>query len=114
MNRNVSSSNIRDMEATLPLRPIRMSHTHESNAESSSQINQYPYNDYWRSPVVHQHYSTVQTSTGCHGFVNGNLGNVGLPSYHHQSDLHVAGLDGSLRLRTHPYGTTYSAMHASM
>ncbi|XP_015596745.1 paired mesoderm homeobox protein 2 isoform X2 [Cephus cinctus] len=112
-------SNTREMEATLPLRPIRVSHPHESNPESlqpPSQVPQYPYSEYWRSP---QHYAAVQTTSSCHGFVNGNLGNMGIPSYH-QADTHP-GLDGTsmnglnaLRLRTHPYGAPYSAMHASM
>lgn len=60
----------------------------------------------------------MQAST-CHGFINGNLGNVNLPPYH-QTEIH-GGLEGStmsslnaLRFRAHPYGTAYSAMHASM
>ncbi|XP_033228324.1 paired mesoderm homeobox protein 2-like [Belonocnema kinseyi] len=116
MNRGVSTS--REMEATLPLRPIRINHSHENNAEhlQSPQITQYPYSDYWRSS---QHYATVQSTTSCHGFVNGNLGNLGLTTYH-QPEVHAA-LDtpsmnsiSALRLRNHPYGATYSAMHASM
>lgn len=123
MNRGASAS--REIETTtLPIRPIRVAHSHEhgNNSENGSlqsgQIAaQYPYGDYWRSP---QHFGTVQaTSTGCHGFVNGNLGNVGFPTYH-QADVHP-GLEASsvnglnaLRLRSHPYGSAYSAMHASM
>ncbi|XP_076232980.1 uncharacterized protein LOC143178308 [Calliopsis andreniformis] len=117
VNRGVSST--REMEATLPLRPIRVTHTQENNTEAlqSSQVshNQYPYTEYWRSS---QHYASMQTTT-CHGFINGNLGNINLPSYH-QSEIH-GGLEGPtinslnvLRFRTHPYGTAYSPMHASM
>ncbi|XP_012270316.1 paired mesoderm homeobox protein 2 [Orussus abietinus] len=116
MSRGVSAS--REMEAALPLRPIRVAHPHEHNqALSTPQVPQYTYSDYWRSP---QHYSAVQTTASCHGFVNGNLGNMGIASYHQQETGH-SGLDGSsmnslnsLRLRTHPYGSAYSAMHASM
>ncbi|KAG7197839.1 hypothetical protein KM043_001651 [Ampulex compressa] len=122
INRGASAS--REIEATLPLRPIRVGHGHENGPTTtdhqlqSPPVSQYPYTDYWRSP---QHYATVQATTTCHGFVNGNLSNVNLPSpYHHQADIH-AGLETSpmnslnaLRLRTHPYGTAYSAMHASM
>ena len=107
------------MEAALPLRPIRVNHNHESNSEplQSPQIAQYPYSDYWRSP---QHYATVQSTTSCHGFLNGNLGNLGLSTYH-QPEVHAA-LEtpssvnslSALRLRNHPYGAAYSAMHASM
>lgn len=115
MNRNVTSSR-GEMEAALPLRPIRVNN-HESNSEQvqSPQIGQYPYSDYWRSQ---QHYATVQSTTSCHGFVNGNLGNIGLATYH-QPEVHTS-LEGTsmnslsaLRLRNHPYGA-YSAMHASM
>ncbi|XP_043276139.1 paired mesoderm homeobox protein 1-like [Venturia canescens] len=124
LNRGVSTS--REIESTtLPLRPLRVTHSHEhgNNNETStmqsSQLGQYGYSDYWRSP---QHYTAVQTtSSTCHGFVNAaNLGNVAFPTYH-QTDLHH-GLDAAstvngisaLRLRGHPYGSSYSAMHASM
>lgn len=116
INRGVSSA--REMETTLPLRPIRVTHTQENTTESlqTPQVAQYPYSDYWRSS---QHYASMQATTTCHGFINGNLGNVNLPSYH-QSEIH-GGLEGStmnglnaLRFRTHPYGTAYPAMHASM
>ncbi|KAH0952737.1 hypothetical protein HN011_010036 [Eciton burchellii] len=133
MSRGVSAS--REMEAALPLRPIRLSHPpqhgEENNAESpqsaitnTQMTAQYPYSDYWRTMQT-QHYA-VQTAatTGCHGFAaNGGLTNVGLPPYHHhQTDIHHGtSLDGpsvnslnALRLRAHPYGSTYSAMHASM
>ncbi|XP_011869509.1 PREDICTED: paired mesoderm homeobox protein 2-like [Vollenhovia emeryi] len=131
MSRGVSAG--REMEAALPLRPIRVSqhppqhHPAESSAESpqaaTTQVTaQYSYGDYWRATP--QHYA-VQTAAaaGCHGFAaNGGLANVGLPPYHHhQADLHHGTLDGAavnglsaLRLRAHPYGTTYPAMHASM
>lgn len=116
LNRGASTS--REIETTLPLRPIRIAHTHETTAESlqSPQVPQYSYSDYWRSP---QHYATVQTAASCHGFVNGNLSNVGFPSYH-QSEGHGGTLDASmnslsaLRLRSHSYGAAYSAMHATM
>lgn len=116
MNRGVSTS--REMEAPLPLRPIRINPSHESNSEhlQSPQITQYPYSDYWRSP---QHYATVQSTTSCHGFVNGNLGNLDLTTYH-QPEVHAAleppsmNSISALRLRNHPYGAAYSAMHASM
>lgn len=114
MNRGVTTN--REMEATLPLRPIRVTnHGSESNSEplQSPQIGQYPYSDYWRSQ---QHYATVQsTTTSCHGFVNGNLG---LTTYH-QPEVHTTLESTSmnslsaLRLRNHPYGA-YSAMHATM
>ncbi|XP_076626753.1 dorsal root ganglia homeobox protein [Colletes latitarsis] len=116
INRGVSSS--REMEAALPLRPIRVTHTQENNTEAlqTSQTAPYPYTEYWRSS---QHYASMQATTTCHGFINGNLGNVNLPSYH-QTEIH-GGLEGTamnslnaLRFRTHPYGTAYSAMHASM
>ncbi|XP_015114197.1 paired mesoderm homeobox protein 2 [Diachasma alloeum] len=115
LNRGASST--REIETTLPLRPIRIAHTHETNSEplQSSQVPQYPYGDYWRSS---QPYGAVQTSASCHGFVNGNLGATGFSSYH-QADVH-SGIEGgingfnALRLRGHPYGTAYSAMHASM
>ncbi|XP_034194340.1 uncharacterized protein LOC117610724 [Osmia lignaria lignaria] len=115
INRGISSN--REMESTLPLRPVRVTHTQENNTEAlqTSQVAQYPYGEYWRTS---QHYASMQT-TSCHGFINGNLANVNLPSYH-QTDIH-SGLEGSainslnaLRFRTHPYGTAYSAMHASM
>lgn len=117
ISRGVSSA--KEMEAALPLRPIRVAHPQENTAESlqTAQMTQYPYGEYWRSS---QHYASMQTSSTCHGFINGNLGNMNIPSYHHQADIH-GGLEGSamnslnaLRFRTHPYGTTYSAMHASM
>lgn len=124
LNRGVSAS--REIESTtLPLRPLRVTHSHEqgNNNEAttlqSSQLGQYGYSDYWRSQ---QHYTAVQTtSSSCHGFVNAaNLGNVAFPTYH-QTDLHhgletassVNGIN-ALRLRGHPYGSSYSAMHASM
>lgn len=110
----------REMETSLPLRTIRVNHAHESNVDptlQTPQMSQYPYGDYWRSTP--QHYAAVQSATSCHGFVNGNLANMNLPSYH-QSDIHSS-IDGSsmnslnaLRFRTHPYGSAYSAMHASM
>ena len=115
INRGVSSN--REVETTLPLRPIRITHTQENNSDTlqTSQVAQYPYSEYWRSS---QHYTSMQAST-CHGFINGNLGNVNLPPYH-QTEIH-GGLEGStmsslnaLRFRAHPYGTAYSAMHASM
>ncbi|XP_043605669.1 dorsal root ganglia homeobox protein-like isoform X2 [Bombus pyrosoma] len=115
INRGISSN--REVETTLPLRPIRITHTQENNSDTlqTSQVTQYPYSEYWRSS---QHYTSMQAST-CHGFINGNLGNVNLPPYH-QTEIH-GGLEGStmsslnaLRFRAHPYGTAYSAMHASM
>ena len=116
MNRGASAT--REMEAALPLRPIRINHNHENGSESlqSPQIGQYTYSDYWRSP---QHYATVQSTTSCHGFSNGNIGNIGLTTYH-QPEVHTALESPSmnslntLRLRNHPYGVAYSAMHASM
>ncbi|XP_034949449.1 paired mesoderm homeobox protein 2-like [Chelonus insularis] len=109
----------REIETTLPLRPIRIAHTHETSSESlqsPSQVSQYSYSDYWRSS---QHYAAIQTTANCHGYVNSNLSNVSFPSYH-QSEVH-GGIDGAamnslsaLRLRSHPYGAAYSAMHASM
>ncbi|KAF7382655.1 dorsal root ganglia homeobox protein [Vespula maculifrons] len=121
LNRGTCTS--RELETTtLPLRPIRVSsHMHENNSENNSfqaqQLPHYSYSEYWRSP---QHYTTVQSSN-CHGFVNANLGNVpALPSYHQSAEIHgavegttITGLS-ALRLRSHPYSTTYSAMHASM
>ncbi|XP_066584431.1 paired mesoderm homeobox protein 2-like [Prorops nasuta] len=117
MNRGVPIT--REMETTLPLRPIRVMHANDNNSESvqPAQITtQYAYNDYWRSA---QHYANIQTTTSCHGFVNGNISNMAIPSYH-QADVHssleestITSLN-TLRLRTHPYGATYSAMHASM
>ncbi|XP_017884904.1 paired mesoderm homeobox protein 2-like [Ceratina calcarata] len=115
INRGVTPC--REAETALPLRPIRITQPQENNSQSlqSSQVAQYPYGDYWRSS---QHYTSVQSAT-CHGFINGNLGNVNLPPYH-QTEIH-GGLEGSamnglnaLRFRTHPYGTAYSTMHASM
>lgn len=103
----------------MPLRPIRIAYTHENTSDglqSPPQVPQYSYSEYWRSS---QHYAAVQTTASCHGFVNGNLSNVSFPSYH-QSEVHGsiegASMNGlsSLRLRSHPYGATYSAMHASM
>lgn len=130
MSRGVSAG--REMEAALPLRPIRVSHPPqhpESNAESSqgaaatTQVTaQYSYGDYWRTTPQHYAVQTAATA-GCHGFAaNGGLANVGLPPYHHhQPDIHHGALDGTavnglsaLRLRAHPYGSTYPAMHASM
>ncbi|XP_020286433.1 dorsal root ganglia homeobox protein-like [Pseudomyrmex gracilis] len=129
MSRGVSAG--REMEAALPLRPIRVSHTPQhadGNAESSQNANttsqtQYSYGEYWRTTP--QHYTAVQTAAaaGCHNFVaNGGLANVGLsPYHHHQTDIHHGHLDGTavnglstLRLRAHPYASTYPAMHASM
>ncbi|XP_011302255.1 paired mesoderm homeobox protein 2 isoform X2 [Fopius arisanus] len=115
LNRGASST--RDIETTLPLRPIRIAHTHETNTEplQSGQVPQYSYSDYWRSP---QAYGGVQSAASCHGFVNGNLSATGFTSYH-QTDVH-SGIEGgmnglnALRLRSHPYGAAYSAMHASM
>ncbi|XP_076673887.1 uncharacterized protein LOC143372000 isoform X2 [Andrena cerasifolii] len=68
INRGVSSA--REMETTLPLRPIRVTHTQETTTESlqTPQVAQYPYSDYWRSS---QHYASMQASTTCHGFING-------------------------------------------
>lgn len=130
MSRGVSTG--REMEAALPLRPIRVSHPPqhpaESSAESSSQgaaattqvTAQYSYGDYWRTTPQHYAVQTAATA-GCHGYAaNGGLANVGLPPYHHhQADIHHGTLDGAaglnaLRLRAHPYGSTYPAMHASM
>ncbi|KAJ8680388.1 hypothetical protein QAD02_016175 [Eretmocerus hayati] len=113
------SSFTKEMETTLPLRPIRLNHAHDSStsdALQSAQVGQYPYSDYWRSS---QHYAAVQTTTSsCHGYVSTGLTNMAIP--YHQSDVH-ANLDNSaisslnsLRLRAHPYGAAYSAMHASM
>lgn len=130
MNRGVSTG--REMETALPLRPIRVPHHSqhaESNVESSQSApapqvtTQYSYGDYWRTTP--QHYAAVQTAAtaSCHGFAaNGGLANVGLsPYHHHQTDIHHGPLDGTtvnslnaLRLRAHPYGSTYPAMHASM
>ncbi|KZC09748.1 Paired mesoderm homeobox protein 2 [Dufourea novaeangliae] len=116
INRGIPST--KEMETALPLRPIRITHTQENNAEplQTTQMAQYPYGEYWRSS---QHYTSMQTSSTCHGFINGNLGNMNIPSYH-QTEIH-GGLEGStmnglnaLRFRTHPYGPAYSAMHASM
>lgn len=109
---NRGSSASREMEVTLPLRPLRINPTstgHENSPSNeslqSTSSSQYPsYTDYWRSHP--QHYVQT-TSPSCQGF--------GMPSYHHQSELHHhTNLDNSsaLRLRPHPYG--YSAMHASM
>lgn len=112
INRGVSTN--REVETTLPLRPIRITHTQENNSEilQTPQVTQYPYSEYWRSS---QHYTSMQTST-CHGFINSNLGNVNLPPYH-QAEIHggstMSNLN-ALRFRTHPYGTSYSPMHASM
>ncbi|XP_016911055.1 paired mesoderm homeobox protein 2-like [Apis cerana] len=112
INRGISTN--REVETTLPLRPIRITHTQENNSEilQTPQVTQYPYSEYWRSS---QHYTSMQTST-CHGFINSNLGNVNLPPYH-QTEIHggstMSNLN-ALRFRTHPYGTSYSPMHASM
>lgn len=132
MSRGVSAG--REMEAALPLRPIRVSHPSQHNTENNTESSQnttsqvtaqYSYSDYWRTTP--QHYA-MQTAS-CHGFAaNGGLANVSLPPYHHhhhhhhhQADIHHGPLDGStmnglnaLRLRAHPYGSTYPAMHASM
>ncbi|XP_011259132.1 ALX homeobox protein 1 [Camponotus floridanus] len=132
MNRGVSAG--REMEAALPLRPIRVSHPSQHNTENNTESSQntttqvtaqYSYGDYWRTTP--QHYA-MQTAS-CHGFAaNGGLANVSLPPYHHhhhhhhhQADIHHGSLDGptmnglnALRLRAHPYGSTYPAMHASM
>lgn len=106
------------METTLPVRPIRIVHSSGTSSEQlqSHPISPYSYSEYWKSP---QHYSAVQTTTSCHSFVNANLCNVGFPSYH-QSEVH-AGVDSAsmnssnaLRLKSHPYNATYSAMHASI
>ncbi|XP_078045147.1 dorsal root ganglia homeobox protein [Augochlora pura] len=116
ISRGVSST--KEMEAALPLRPIRVAHPQENNAETlqTTQMTQYPYGEYWRSS---QHYASMQAPSTCHGLINGNLGNMNIPSYH-QTEIH-GGLEGSamnslnaLRFRTHPYGATYPAMHASM
>lgn len=157
INRGVSAS--REMEAALPLRPIRMPHPQhaaESGATEPSQppapstgagtttaqalTSHYPYGDYWRAAAAAaaatasatttttQHYAMQSATSGCHvGFANGGLANVSLPPYHHhhhhhQTDhIHGSPLDGpavnglsALRLRAHPYGATYPAMHASM
>ncbi|CAG5096993.1 Protein of unknown function [Cotesia congregata] len=107
--RSRGASSTRDIETTLPLRPIRIAYTHENTPEtlqSPPQVPQYSYSEYWRSS---QNY----------GFVNGNLNNVSFPSYH-QSEVHGS-IEGTsmnslsnLRLRSHPYSASYSAMHASM
>ncbi|KAH0563833.1 hypothetical protein KQX54_007116 [Cotesia glomerata] len=107
--RSRGASSTRDIETTLPLRPIRIAYTHENTPEtlqSPPQVPQYSYSEYWRSS---QNYS----------FVNGNLNNVSFPSYH-QSEVHGS-IEGTsmnslsnLRLRSHPYSASYSAMHASM
>ncbi|KAK0096062.1 hypothetical protein PV326_006635 [Microctonus aethiopoides] len=115
---NRGATTIREMETTLPVRPIRIVHGSGTSSEQlqSHPISPYSYSEYWRSP---QHYSAVQTTTSCHSFVNANLCNVGFPSYH-QSEVH-AGVDSAsmnssnaLRLKSHPYNAAYSAMHASM
>jgi len=130
MSRGVSTG--REMEAALPLRPIRVPHPPQHPADSDAEPSQgaaattqvtaqYSYSDYWRTAPQHYAMQTAATA-GCHGFAaNGGLANVGLPSYHHhQADIHGT-LDGTavnglsaLRLRAHPYGSTYPAMHASM
>ncbi|KAL6260724.1 hypothetical protein P5V15_008247 [Pogonomyrmex californicus] len=120
MNRGVSTG--REMEAALPLRPIRVNAESSQGAAATTQVTaQYSYGDYWRTTP--QHYAVQTATAGCHGFAaNGGLTNVGLPSYHHhQADIHHGTLDGTavnglsaLRLRAHPYGSTYPAMHASM
>lgn len=128
------------MEATLPLRPIRLNPSHESpsnsigaTTETSSQHQLNPYNaysDYWRSPSVsaaqHHHYgaaAAAAATTNCnHGF---NV--TGLPTYHHHhhhhqtvaeavqaNEMSSSTIGAALRLRSHPYGAAYSAMHASM
>ncbi|KYM77440.1 Paired mesoderm homeobox protein 2 [Atta colombica] len=131
MSRGVSAG--REIETALPLRPIRVSHPPqhpaETNAESSqgatatTQVTaQYSYGDYWRTTPQHYAVQTAATA-GCHGFAaNGGLANMSLPPYHHhQADMHHGTLDGTavnslsaLRLRAHPYSSTYPAMHASM
>ncbi|XP_046738292.1 paired mesoderm homeobox protein 2-like [Diprion similis] len=113
INRGVATN--REMETMLPLRPIRITHSHESNVDTISQppqVPQYPYTEYWRSP---QTYTSIQPSTSCHGFANANLG-----APYHQAESHGV-LDtpsintlNALRLRAHTYGTPYSGMHASM
>lgn len=140
LNRGASAySAKREMEASLPLRPIRISHANhaeENSADSpllqSSQLSQYnPYNnEYWRSSA--QPYATgIPAATNCHGHgfsVGANLGgNMGLslappPSstssptapYPQSADNSSSNTFNAFRFRSHPYGNVYSAMHASM
>ncbi|KAF7997745.1 hypothetical protein HCN44_009143 [Aphidius gifuensis] len=134
LGRCVTTNN--EGETSLPLRPIRLNHTQDINLQSnhqlspsssssstptttstttatiSPQIPQYTYSDYWRST---QHYPTPQTTT-CHGFTNSN---IGFSSYHQTEshntiDNNTINSINALRLRNHPYGTIYPAMHASM
>ncbi|EFN66449.1 Protein gooseberry-neuro [Camponotus floridanus] len=77
MNRGVSAG--REMEAALPLRPIRVSHPSQHNTENNTESSQntttqvtaqYSYGDYWRTTP--QHYA-MQTAS-CHGFAaNGGI-----------------------------------------
>lgn len=112
------------METMLPLRPLRMSHSHDGIVDNIAQPPQLPqYNpycaEYWRSPAA-QNYSTSMQPAGagsCHGFVNAN---IGVHSYHQTPESH-GGLESTsmntlnaLRLRAHSYGSAYSGMHASM
>ncbi|OXU19426.1 hypothetical protein TSAR_005577 [Trichomalopsis sarcophagae] len=132
LNRGSSAS--REMETTLPLRPIRLNPSHESSNSGSTgdasqhhQLNPYnAYGDYWRSPSVsaaQHHYSAAATTNCNHGF---NV--TGLPTYHHHhhhhqsvaeavhsNEMSSSTIGAALRLRSHPYGAAaYSAMHASM
>ena len=125
LNRGSSSS--REMEASLPLRPIRVNHHENATNNINNQLNQMAdslqsatyassYSDYWRT--TQQHYQPVPNSSSASScFVNSATGLVA-NVYHHQDILHNSDPTNSpinaLRLRSHPYNTAYSAMHASM
>ncbi|XP_058791771.1 paired box protein Pax-3-like [Phymastichus coffea] len=123
-----SGSSTREIEATIPLRPIRLKpisepssspesvqqqpNSHQQPQQSpAAQVNPYAYNDYWRQ----QSYVPSPTASAA---------SFALPSsyhhHHHQSSElhhhHHHHLQGALRLRSHPYANAaaYSAMHASL